>query len=269
MPIPAAALFAGGVNLAGQGLNALFQGGQNRKQRKWAEKQYDKQRRDALMDRDYQNWYDSPSEQMRRLKEGGLNPHLAYGSGTVANTGSVTRATNTDAWNPTAPQFDLGSVMGSYYDTQIKQAQVDNVKAQNELINMQALLTNYKAAKEGTDLRMTSDAAPGNMFEDLLKTQFEAAKAQLHKVKAETQVTINRDEREALASAQSLKEGLERILTMRQGRQLSQEQKRSIEQDVELKRLDIELRRKWNLSASDPIWIRLITPFLEKFGLSN
>lgn len=266
MPVPVP-LIAGGLQLLSQGANALLQGANNRKSRQWNEAMYARQRSDALMDRDYQNWYDSPSEQMKRLKEAGINPRLAYTSG-VQNQGSVTRSTQTDSWNPEAPQFALGSVMGQYQDAEIKQAQIDNLKSQNELLGYQSLLTNYKAAKEGSDLRMTEGASAGNLFESMLTTQLDAAKAQLQKMRTDTQVTINRDEREALASSQNLREGLERILTMRQGRQLSQSQKESIDRDIDLKNLDIKLRKQWNLSPSDPLWIRIITPFLEKFGIT-
>lgn len=268
--MPAPLLIPGimaGAQLLGQGINAVSQGSMNRKTRKWQEAMYARQRADAISDRDYQNWYDSPVEQMRRLKEGGINPRMAFQSG-VENTGSVTRSTSMDAWNPRPVEFDMGSVIGAYQNAEVKQAQIDNLKAQNELINMQALWTNYKAAKEGTDLRMTSGADAANLFEELLLTQFDAAKATLNKTKAETKVALDRNEREILSNAQSLAEGVERILTLRQGRELSKQQVESIRRDVDLKNLDINLRKKWNLSPSDPLWIRLITPFLEKFGIT-
>lgn len=39
----------------------------------------------------YQNWYNSPVQQMNRLQEAGLNPHLVYGSGGpgAASTGQM------------------------------------------------------------------------------------------------------------------------------------------------------------------------------------
>lgn len=46
----------------------------------------------SLDQRDYMNRYNSPQEQMQRLKEAGLNPNLAYGTGTTGT-------------QPNAPQY--------------------------------------------------------------------------------------------------------------------------------------------------------------------
>jgi len=37
----------------------------------------------AVRERDYQNWYNSPEQQMNRFKGAGLNPHLIYGQGSA------------------------------------------------------------------------------------------------------------------------------------------------------------------------------------------
>lgn len=47
---------------------------------------YDKQENELAYGRNvammqYQNWYNSPAQQMQRLKDAGLNPHLMYGKG--------------------------------------------------------------------------------------------------------------------------------------------------------------------------------------------
>lgn len=263
MPAP---IIAAGLSLLSQGVNAGFNALNNSASRRWNESMYARQRADALADWNMQNEYNSPKNQMARLKEAGINPRLAYTSG-VENAGSVVRSTNMEPWRPQAPQFDIGNSLGQFQDVEIKQAQLDNLKAQNELITMQSLWTNYKAQKEGTELQTAMFDDGTNMFQALKQTQLTIAKEQLRKLRTDTQVLLNRDEREALSNSQSLREGLERILTLRQGRQLSQAQQENINRDIDLKNLDIKLRKQWNLSPSDPLWIRLITPFLEKFGL--
>lgn len=45
---------------------------------------YDRNRNDAIKDRDYENWYNTPMEQMKRLEAAGLNPALIYGSPAAA-----------------------------------------------------------------------------------------------------------------------------------------------------------------------------------------
>ncbi len=56
----------------------------NKARKKESELAYQRQ----IADRDNERAYESPEEQMKRLKSAGLNPHLIYGSGTDASGGS-------------------------------------------------------------------------------------------------------------------------------------------------------------------------------------
>lgn len=79
------------------------------------------------------NEYNLPSSQMARLKQAGLNPNLVYGSG-----GATTQAAQMPKYNaPTqsfsyTPAVDIPSMIGMFQDIQIKNAQIDNLKAQYE-----------------------------------------------------------------------------------------------------------------------------------------
>lgn len=85
------------------------------------------------------NVYNSPQAQMERLKSAGLNPNLIYGSG-----GATTVAGQLPKYNaptqeysyqpPVRLQDALGSGLGSFQDIQIKQAQLDNLRAQRNAI---------------------------------------------------------------------------------------------------------------------------------------
>lgn len=81
------------------------------------------------------NLYNTPAEQMKRLKSAGLNPNLVYGNGTV--TGNTMQATLPKYNAPEAsfdfkvPEFTM-NVLGSFMDLQIKQAQLNNIKASTE-----------------------------------------------------------------------------------------------------------------------------------------
>lgn len=154
MPSP---LLMGGIELATQATNAIMQGVQNRAQRKWNEKMYDKQRADALTDWNAQNAYNSPLQQMQRLKDAGLNPNLVYGNGANAQSAAPPRATDSKSWQPTAPRFSGQAVMGAYYDTQVKQAQIDNLKTQNTVLQREA------AMKEIETLNKTISANRSNL----------------------------------------------------------------------------------------------------------
>ena len=57
-------------------------------------------RRWALQDRDYENAYNHPKQQMQRLKEAGLNPNLVYGSGAAQNQSATPSQTETEIESP-------------------------------------------------------------------------------------------------------------------------------------------------------------------------
>ena len=54
-------------------------------------KTYRKMRNDAILDRDHEEWYNSPEQQIKRLQAAGLNPNLVYGSGASAGVAGNTR----------------------------------------------------------------------------------------------------------------------------------------------------------------------------------
>lgn len=124
----------GALPIAGAVFNPIMQGVSNRKQRKWEEKMAQRQRDWAIEDWNRTNEYNNPKAQMQRLKDAGLNPNLVYGNGAEGNATGMPRATSSGQWTPKAPQFDADSVIGPYYNTQIQKAQVENLRANNQLI---------------------------------------------------------------------------------------------------------------------------------------
>lgn len=120
-PAQISGLISGGSNIIDTGVNAVLQGAQNKKNRKFAEKMYNRQRADALSDWNMQNAYNAPSAQMERLKNAKLNPNLIYGTGTQASgLSSPVRSSSASTPQGQAPQISLGSGLSSYIDTQIK-----------------------------------------------------------------------------------------------------------------------------------------------------
>ena len=69
-PATMSALLAVGGTALNVGSGAVGQARQNKQARKLL---------------DYQNWYNSPAQQMYRFKQAGLNPNLIYGQGNAGN----------------------------------------------------------------------------------------------------------------------------------------------------------------------------------------
>lgn len=133
-PAMAAGLVSGGSNLLDTGVNAVLQGAQNKKNRKFAEKMYNRQRQDALSDWNMQNAYNAPSAQMERLKNAKLNPNLIYGTGTqAAGLSTPVRSSSASTPQGQAPQINTGGALAQFYDTQIKLQQKDVMRSVVEL----------------------------------------------------------------------------------------------------------------------------------------
>lgn len=77
-----------------------------------------------------QNLYNSPEAQMSRLKGAGLNPNLVYGTGATANTSGSMPHYNAPTAQYNYKPVELTSALSAYQDFQMRQAQIDNVKAQ-------------------------------------------------------------------------------------------------------------------------------------------
>lgn len=271
-----------GTELIGQGINAVSQSSMNRKMRAHAWKMYDRQRRDALADWIMQNEYNSPTAQMQRLREAGLNPALVYKNG-ADNTAGVVRSSDAPAWNPKPPQFDLGgafsSGLGAYYDTQIKQAQADNLKAQNTVLVQDALLRaaqvlNTTATTEKTKVDTATGQFDLSLKSDLREISMDAARQSVEKMKADTKYTLDENERKAAMQAPNLQKAVEEILMLRaqrvntvMEREAIEERIHNLRKDEELKHLDIELR-KLGIGPNDKLWERVLGRIVNASGVS-
>lgn len=81
-----------------------------------------------------QNKYNDPAAQMQRLGGAGLNPNLVYGSGNAAGNQSAPGPRyNAPTAIPEYGQLNLPDMLSQYQDFQMKNAQIDNVKAQTDL----------------------------------------------------------------------------------------------------------------------------------------
>lgn len=142
---------AAATELAGQSVNAWSAAQTNKRQRQWQEKMYGVQRQDALADWNMQNEYNSPIQQMARLKAAGLNPALVYGGGqATAMSSQAVRSSSPGSWNPVAPKVDPAGIISGYYNQKMQEAAVRNMDTKNTVLLADAA----KKAGELDKLRM-------------------------------------------------------------------------------------------------------------------
>lgn len=278
MPFPIAAAITGGAALAGGLANSFSQANLNKKNRRWSEQMYQRQYADNLAFWAMQNEYNSPQAQMRRFQEAGLNPNLIYGQGNSGNAGAVQTPDiqGTDQRSPEWGNAFQGPADGiaSFYDTQIKQATVDNLKEQNTVIRQDAYLKEAQTLSTiaGTDATKF-DLSQRQRLADI---SAQAAAENLRQTKVSTDLAINRDAREALRTTSDLAEAAERMMSIRLGRAKTQaeishikqqnaqikEQISLMKQDGTLKRLEINLREE-GINPHDPMYMRIIGQALD------
>lgn len=91
---------------------------------------------------EWQNMYNSPVEQMSRLKAAGLNPNLVYGSGSSITPSAAVNTSSQPA--PRVPQ--LGQAASLYFDTRIKREQSQNMEAMRNKMNAETAAIGVKMA---------------------------------------------------------------------------------------------------------------------------
>lgn len=98
------------------------------------------------------NDYNSPAAQMARLKTAGLNPNMIYGSGGAAagNQSSIPKYNAPTLQYNMNPIANIPEMIGMYQNFQMKQAQINNLKAQNDAIKQSTFTSAAQEALLGT-----------------------------------------------------------------------------------------------------------------------
>lgn len=123
-----------------------------RRQEKQNKKAAERQNQRNIENWERQNKYNSPQEQMARLKEAGLNPHLVYGqgaAGAAGNAGDVKGYDREEAENV----LDGQNAMRTYNDFKEITARTNNIEAQEDLAKQQAANTAAKTLNESQKLK--------------------------------------------------------------------------------------------------------------------
>lgn len=243
-PFLLGSLIGAAGNVAGGAANAISTGFQNRASRQWSEAMYKRQFSDNIRFWQMQNEYNSPQQQMNRLQQAGLNPNLVYGGSPGGAAGTAAPINTPDIQAPQFRSVELGntfSSLGAFFDYEIKQAQVDNLKMQNNV------LLNEAALKAATTARSQFDLGFAQEMRDV---SADAMREAVRQTRANTEFTLSQNERAAVMQESNLLEAAERVLKMRaetattrvQAQQMHQAI-RNMKADEQLRRLEIELRQ--------------------------
>jgi len=272
-------VLAASAAATGSLVNAFATGNMNKKSRKFAEKMYNQQKADNLAFWNMQNEYNSPEQQMQRFTDAGLNPNLIYGQQNTAGP-----LTSPDVQKPefNTPEFGNAipsalSALDLVTNLEMKQAQTDNVRAQNDVIRQQAVLLGSQIS--GTEASTKRKLFDLNLETGLYETSVDARKEALRQMKANTDIAIRRDLREQVMMSSNLKEATQRISNMVEQQGLMRAQRantdaerqriyadtRRIKQQISLmskegviKDLDVKLS-KMDVRPGDPIWYRAVS----------
>lgn len=160
-PVSASMIASGasaGGGLVGGHLNRKFQERTNDRMIGWDAEKMSMSRQWALDDRNYENEWNSPKQQMQRLKEAGLSANLIYGNGNAVQSSSSTRQAQDGSPHIETPKFNenlLSEVFGQFFNLQRLQAETDNLKAQADVHNTEALLKETQIGKTQADTELS------------------------------------------------------------------------------------------------------------------
>lgn len=127
-----------------------------------------------------QNAYNTPKNQMQRYQDAGLNPNLIYGQGTPGNATQLPKYEAPRMEYNRKPR-DYTRVIGAFQDFSIRQAQIDNVKANIENTKARTINEGLETALKGILQRkgLLDLETYGDMNKQKLQNLFNAGQLQL------------------------------------------------------------------------------------------
>lgn len=241
-----AAIIGGAAALASTGGQAYAQGKSNKKTRRWNEQMYARQLADNKDLWHMQNQYNSPQEQMQRLKDAGLNPHLVYGNGSAVNTASPVQQGRMGDWRPETPNISAmgGAVqdgLKSYYDVRQSDISATNQRRQgiilNQKINDNTLDVNSKLAKiQGMRL-------DNSVKERMTNLTIDQAAENLRRTQLQNALDLTADERAAVTHANSNQQAALNILMGRKSMAKTDKEMSYIDQQIKNLQNDAEIQK--------------------------
>lgn len=153
--------------------NYAVSAAQNKKQWKYQQQAMAKQQEYNKEIWDYQNAYNTPSEQMKRLSDAGLNPRLIYGSGSSSG-GIAGPIASTDVPARRAAGADVPNLFQNHLVARQADAQYKATMQNIEMSRTTQALTQVRTALTNLDL-MRQQARSKN-FKDLAQAEVDTQK---------------------------------------------------------------------------------------------
>ena len=157
-------------------------------QAQWQQQENEKAYQRSLNMWNLQNEYNSPTQQMARIRAAWLNPNLVYGSGVTGNSSGSTPQYEPAKFNAPTMQayrgWNLGisDAISQFLAYRTAKAQVDNMEAQNSLIRQQ---TATEATKQANIAASTSRSEFDlNMAKELKDVSVSSAIADMNQKQA-------------------------------------------------------------------------------------
>lgn len=157
-------------------------------QAQWQQQENEKSYQRSLKMWNLQNEYNSPTQQMARIRAAGLNPNLVYGNGVTGNSAGSTPQYEPAKFNAPTMQAYRGWNLGisdatsQYLAYRTVKAQVDNMEAQNSLIRQQ---TATEATRQANLAASTSRSEFDlNMAKELKDVSVSSAIAEMNQKQA-------------------------------------------------------------------------------------
>lgn len=157
--------------------------------RQWELQDYWRQqdRQWSLQDWERMNKYNSPAQQMQRLREAGLNPNLIYGKG-ADNTASMVRSSSGMSPGGSAPHrqaihipdmgMELANAVQTSNQNKIAAQTLQNMKSENDLKQQKQLLNDLvmsgiatKNARSAFDLELAKELKDATMLGAKLRNE--------------------------------------------------------------------------------------------------
>lgn len=129
---------------------------------------------------DYQNAYNTPQQQMERLREGGLNPNLIYGSG-AGGMGQAGPIESAVVPTKQAVKPNFSNPMTDYLTARQMDAQYNATVQSTEVMRSRAGLTDMQTALAG--LKQLQENARSKHFSSLALSEERLARFTAHKSK--------------------------------------------------------------------------------------